>query len=342
MVSPRLSSDSRESEREEGTELIEPGAPIPAGSLHGIIPALITPLDADGRVDEASVHSLTEFQIESGVHALFVLGSTGEGPLLPSDEKLRVVRATVAAAGGRLPVLAGISHASPAESVDLGRRFQAAGANGLVTTAPYYYLHSQAELLRYFRYLHARLSLPLTTYDVPSAVKVKLSVATVRTLAEEGLIVGIKDSSGDLAGFREMTQATAHVAGFRAFTGSEHYVDAALQAGGHGGVLGLASVTPRLYVRIYAAVLRGEWSLAADLQRQAIAALQMMHVARSGGSITAGAVGAFKVALREMGVIREATLAMPLLPLSAEEEAGVLAIVRETGIAGRLPVGVTA
>ncbi len=320
--------------------LIQPGAPIPEGSLHGIIPALITPLDADGRVDELSVHTLIEFQIQSGVHALFVLGSTGEGPLLPRDQKLRLVRATVTAAAGRLPVLAGISHASPSESVELGREFEAAGVNGLVTTAPYYYLHSQAELVRYFRYLHQRLTLPLTTYDVPSAVKVKLSAATVRTLAEEGLIVGIKDSSGDLAGFREMTLATAHVAGFRAFTGSEHYVDAALQAGGHGGVLGLASVTPGLYVQIYTACVRGDWQVAAELQRRAIAVLQMMHIPRSGGSITAGAVGAFKVALRELGVIRGVTMSLPLLPLTSEEEAGVLALVRDTGLAEALPVGV--
>jgi 4-hydroxy-tetrahydrodipicolinate synthase len=319
--------------------LNQPGAPIPEGSLHGIIPALITPLDAEGGVDEASVHALIEFQIRSGVHALFVLGSTGEGPLLPREEKLRLVRATVAAAGGRLPVLAGISHASPAESVALGREFESAGANGLVTTAPYYYLHSQAELVRYFRYLHERVGLPLTTYDVPSAVKVKLSAATVRTLAEEGLIVGIKDSSGDLAGFREMTLATAHVAGFRAFTGSEHYVDAALQAGGHGGVLGLASVTPGLYVQIYAACVRGDWSAAAALQRQAIAVLQIMHVAKSGGSVTAGAVGAFKVALRELGVIRSATVSMPLLPLTDEEEAAVVALVRGAELAERVPTG---
>jgi 4-hydroxy-tetrahydrodipicolinate synthase len=322
--------------------LIAPGSPIAEGSLHGIIPALITPLDADGRVDERSVHSLVEFQFHSGVNALFVLGSTGEGPLLTRDEKLRLVRATVAAAAGRLPVLAGISHSSPAESVELGTAFQAAGANGLVTTAPFYYLHSQAELLQYFRYLHARLPLPLTTYDVPSAVKVKLTAATVRVLAEEGLIVGIKDSTGDLAGFREMTLATAHVSGFRAFTGSEHYLDAALQAGGHGGVLGLASVTPRLYVRIYEAVLAGDWPGAAAQQQRAIAALRMIHVGKSGGSITSVAVGSFKVALREMGIIRDAAVSMPLMPLTAEETGAVLAIVHEARIADDLPVGITA
>jgi 4-hydroxy-tetrahydrodipicolinate synthase len=308
--------------------------------LRGIIPALITPLDADGRVDEDSIHALIEYQVQSGAHALFVLGSTGEGPLLARDEKLRVIRATVAAARGRLPVLAGISHASPPESVELGQLAQAAGANGLVTTAPYYYLHSQSELLGYFRYLHARLGLPLTTYDVPSAVKVKLNAATVRSLAEEELIVGIKDSSGDLGGFREMTMATAHLPHFRAFTGGEQYVDLAIQAGGHGGVLGLASVAPRLYVRIYDAVQAGDAAGAAMLQQRATRVLQMIHVAGSGGSFTAGAVGSFKVALRELGIIKTANLATPLQPLNAAEEEAVRAIMRETQLATDLPAGV--
>ena len=317
--------------------MIVPGLPIALGSLRGIIPALITPLDEQSRVDEDSIHVLIDYQIQSGVNALFVLGSTGEGPLLEPAEKLRVIRATVAAARGRLPVLAGISHASPAESVQLGRMAQEAGANGLVTTAPYYYTHSHPELFRYFRYLHAQLELPLTTYDVPSAVKVKLSAETVRVLAEEGLIVGIKDSSGDLAGFREMTLATGHLPHFRAFTGSEHYVDAALQAGGHGGVLGLASVAPRVYARIYESVQAGDWATAAKLQERAIAILRIINVGHSGGSFTAAAIGSFKVALRELRIIRTAALSVPLQPLNAAEEEAVRAVLRETELAADLP-----
>ena len=128
--------------------------------------------------------------------------------------------------------MVGMSSSSPADSAAFGQRAHATGANALVTTSPFYFLHSQAELPNYFRYLKQRLDLPLASYDVPSAVKVKLSASTVRELAEEGLVIGIKDSSGDLAGFREMVIATEHLPDFRAFTGSEHYVDAALLVGG--------------------------------------------------------------------------------------------------------------
>jgi 4-hydroxy-tetrahydrodipicolinate synthase len=308
--------------------------------LHGIVPALITPLDDRGRVDEWSVQSLVEFQVAAGVHGLLVLGSTGEGPLLAVDEKLRLVRATVAAVRGRLPVMVGIAHSSPAESAAFARQVQAAGANALVTTPPFYFLSSQNELLSYFRELAARIELPLITYDVPSAVKTKLAAATVRTLAEDGLIIGIKDSSGDLAGFRDMLIATQHLADFHALTGSEHYVDAAMLVGGHGGVLGLGSVIPATYVAIYDAVRAGDWARAGALQKQAIAALQMIYSGSSGGSFTAGAIGSFKVALRELGIIRTAKLSNPLQELSPTEEARVREVVRDVVLhPGGLPSG---
>jgi 4-hydroxy-tetrahydrodipicolinate synthase len=317
---------------------IAPGTPMIAAQLHGVFPALITPLDERGEIDEASVHALIDFQVAAGVHGLLVLGSTGEGPLLSTEQKLRMVRFTVAAARGRVPVMAGISSSSPAESAAFGQQAHAAGANALVTTSPFYFLHSQAELPTYFRYLKQRLALPLASYDVPSAVKVKLSAGTVRGLAEEGLVIGIKDSSGDLAGFRDLVIATEHLPDFRAFTGSEHYLDAAMLVGGHGGVLGLGSVIPDVYVAIYAAATEGDWARANRLQKQAIAALQMIHAGTSGGSFSASAVGSIKVALREMGIVRTATVSAPLQPLSADEEERVRQVMRNAGI--QRPAGV--
>jgi 4-hydroxy-tetrahydrodipicolinate synthase len=321
--------------------MIESGAPMPADALHGIVPALITPLDDSGRVDEWSVQTLVDFQVGAGVHGLLVLGSTGEGPLMPVDEKLRLVRATVAAVRGRLPVMVGIAHSSPAESAAFARQAHAAGANALVTTPPFYFLSSQNELVSYFRELSGRVDLPLITYDVPSAVKTKLAAATVRTLAEDGLIIGIKDSSGDLAGFRDMLIATQHLPGFRALTGSEHYVDAAMLVGGHGGVLGLGSVIPATYVAIYDAVIAGDWARAGMLQKQAIAVLQMIYSGASGGSFSASAIGSFKVALQELGIIRTARLSNPLQELSPDEQAQVRDVMRRAGVHAPVSVGAT-
>jgi 4-hydroxy-tetrahydrodipicolinate synthase len=312
--------------------MIAAGSPMPSASLQGVVPALITPLDPDGHVDEASVASLVEFQLAAGVHGLLALGSTGEGPLLSVEDKLRMVRSTVSAARGRVPVMVGIAHSSPAESVAFGNQAHQAGANALVTTPPFYFLSTQAELLDYYRYIRARIELPLITYDVPSAVKTRIAAPTVRALAEEGLIIGIKDSSGDLAGFRELLIATQHLPHFHALTGSERFLDAAMLVGGHGGVLGLASIIPELYVEIYEAARTGEWAQANQLQQRAIAALHMIHVGPSSASLTAGAIGSFKVALRDMGVIRHATVSNPLLPLDDDAIARVREIMARVGI----------
>jgi 4-hydroxy-tetrahydrodipicolinate synthase len=312
--------------------MIAPGSPMAPDALQGVVPALITPLDPSGHVDETSVAALVEFQVDAGVNGLLVLGSTGEGPLLSVEDKLRVVRSTVAAARGRVPVMVGIAHSSPAESVAFGNQAHKAGANALVTTPPFYFLSTQPELLDYYRYVRAGIELPLITYDVPSTVKTRIAASTVRALAEEGLVIGIKDSSGDLAGFRELLIATQHLPHFHALTGSEHFLDAAMLVGGHGGVLGLASVIPELYVQIYKAARAGDWPQANQLQQRAIAALHMIHVGPNGGSLTAGAIGSFKLALRDMGVIRHTTVSNPLLPLDEQSIARVREIMDQVGI----------
>ena len=119
------------------------------------------------------------------------------------------MRSTVEAARGRLPVLVGIAHSSPAESVAFGpartRRAPTRWSPRRRSTSV-----QSVRAAGAFPLSWPRLDLPLITYDVPSAVKIKIAASTVRVLAEEGLIIGIKDSSGDLAGFRDMLIATRH------------------------------------------------------------------------------------------------------------------------------------
>src|SRR5258708_37264791 len=105
-------------------------------------------------------------------------------------------------------------------------------------------------------------------YEVGGGGEVRVKTSGGGEMGEAGLVIGIKDSTGDLAGFREMVIATEHLPDFRAFTGSEHYVDAALLVGGHGGVLGLGSVIPDVHGGIYDAGTAGDWRLAHQLQKR--------------------------------------------------------------------------
>ena len=239
-------------------------------TLHGIIPPICTPLTPEGGVDLESARRLVEFQLAGGVHGLFVLGSTGELAVLTAEQRRLMLEATVAAAAGRVPILAGIFDTSTRRCVENGQMARAAGADALVLAPPYYYRAGQRELLAHFRAVRAAVELPIMAYDVPGAVNVKLEPATVAALAEEGAICGLKDSSGDFHGFREVLRRTRHLP-FRAFTGSELIVDSCLHMGAHGSVPGLANVFPAEYVRLYDLALAGDWAAAAAVQERLLA-----------------------------------------------------------------------
>ncbi|MFL5807312.1 MAG: dihydrodipicolinate synthase family protein [Roseiflexaceae bacterium] len=213
-------------------------------ALHGIIPPMCTPFANDGEVDIPSVHTLVEYLLAGGVHGVFALGSTGEFASLTDRQRQTLLEATVAAVRGRVPVIAGILDTSTARCIENGLAARAAGAGAVVLSPPFYFRNSQAEIIDHFRAVKAAVGLPLLAYDVPTAVNVKLEFATVVQLAKEGVIVGLKDSSGATEAFRRVLIATRNISGFRAFTGSELIIDACLRMGAAGSVPGLANVFP--------------------------------------------------------------------------------------------------
>src|SRR3954468_17787401 len=220
-------------------------------ALHGIIPPMCTPFTDDGELDLPSIHSLVEHLIDGGVHGIFALGSTGEFAALTGRQRQLLLETTVAAVGGRVPVLAGILDTSTARCVENGLAAKAAGADAVVLATSYYFRNSQKEIIDHFRAVKAAVGLPLLAYDVPSAVNIKLEFATIVQLAEEGVIAGLKDSSGATEIFRRVLIATRGIPGFRAFTGSELIIDSCFRMGAAGSVPGLGNVFPAEYVQIY-------------------------------------------------------------------------------------------
>jgi 4-hydroxy-tetrahydrodipicolinate synthase len=297
-------------------------------TLHGIIPPLCTPLDEEGEVDIPSVHTLVEHLLAGGVHGLFALGSTGEFASLTARQRATLLEAVVAAARGRVPVIAGILDTSTARCVENGLAAKQAGADALVLAPIYYYRASQSELVEHFRAVKAAVDLPLLAYDVPTAVNVKLEFATVMQLAEEGVIAGLKDSSGATEAFRRVLIATRGTT-FRAFTGSELIVDACLHMGAAGSVPGLGNVFPAEYVRVYDLARAGDWAGAAALQERLLACFfELITQGDAGYSVSASALGGFKTGLKLRGAIRTTRLAGPLHSFSPAEEERVAAVMR--------------
>ena len=300
--------------------------------LSGIIPPVLTPFHADGSPDLASLDLLVEHLLAGGVHGLFVLGSSGQVAYLTDAERDAIVERVVATTAGRVPVVVGTPDLTARRIVDPARRAEAHGASAVVVTAPLYALNNAAEIAEHFRLVAASLSIPVIAYDVPVRGPAKLGRDMLVQLGREGVIAGVKDSSGDDVAFRRLVDANrAAGSPLSVSTGHEVVCDGMLLLGADGCVPGLANVDPAGYVRLYEAARRGDWEAARAEQDRLNRLFEMVFVPR-GRSGDAGGIGAFKVACAALGVIASATMPAPIEALDADEVAGVEAIVREVGL----------
>lgn len=299
----------------------------------GVVPPLVTPLADDGSIDVRGLERVVQDQLRAGVSGLFALGSTGETIYLTDRARDRVIEVVVGTASGQVPVLVGCIEPSTDRVIERGRRAVALGADAVVSTAPFYALVSDSEIERHFRLVHEALDRPLLAYDLPVSVHSKLSTASVVSLAGDGVIQGIKDSSGDDVGARTTMLAMADHPTFTYLTGHEVVVDAMLLAGCDGVVPGLGNVDPDGYVRLHAAARDGRWQ---DAKREQDRLARLFRMVTAADRATAGAnaagVGSFKTALVLMGRIDSNRMSPPLRSLDDEEAKRVAAELETAGL----------
>ncbi|GGP01167.1 dihydrodipicolinate synthase family protein [Nonomuraea glycinis] len=286
-------------------------------TLSGVIPPVCTPLTPEGEVDAGSLARLVDHLVAGGVDALFVLGSSSEVAYLTDAQRKVVLDTVIGHVGGQVPVLAGVIDMTAPRVLAHARVAVAAGASGLVATAPFYTRTHPAEIRTHFRAIAAGGGVPLYAYDLPVSVHTKLSAELLLELAAEGVLAGVKDSSGDDGGMRQVI--LRREAPFSVLTGSEVTVDAALWMGADGVVPGLGNVDPHGYVNLVRSASRGDWEAARREQERLVRLFEIVHVggSRMGGS-SAG-LGAFKAALHLRGIIDHPATAMPQTPLNDDE-----------------------
>lgn len=281
----------------------------------GIVPPLITPLKRDGTLDRHALYGIVERMIRAGVDGIFALGTTGEAPSLGYGARFEVVREVCATAGGRVPVLVGVTDTSLEEAVRLADFAHQSGATAIVAAPPCYFQISQVELEGFFRRLAAEAHLPLYLYNFPSLTKVRFEIDTLVRLARLPDVVGFKDSSGDLDYFREAQQALAQFQDFAIFMGPEEMLAESLHLGGTGGVTGGANLLPELFVSLYRAVTEGRVEEERRLQARVMAISNKLY--GLGGYGTSFLKG-MKAAMSLNGLC-ENVLAPPHLPLDAAD-----------------------
>ncbi|RYE09722.1 MAG: dihydrodipicolinate synthase family protein [Hyphomicrobiales bacterium] len=298
----------------------------------GVVPPVVTPLTPSFEVDYDSYKRVLEHLVGNGVHGLFVLGSTSEVVFHNEQTRRKVVESAVKHANGRVPVIVGAIDTATDRVIAHAKDAQAAGADAVVITAPFYARTNLSETIDHFRYVREAIDIPVIAYDIPVCVNIKLDRKTTNTLAREGTIIGLKDSSGDDGNLRYVLSDTKDIPDFFAMTGSEIVVDSVLNMGAHGVVPGLANVDPAGYVRLWDYCQAGDVAAARAEQERLCRLFEMVWVSVARTSAGSAGVGAFKTAMRRLGVIDTNVMARPQRALNDSEAQQIETLLRDTGL----------
>ena len=301
-------------------------------SLTGVIPPVVTPLTASGDFDYESFARNANRMIDAGVHGLFAMGSSGEVAFSTSERRDEVTSAAVEVAAGRVPVVVGVIDMQTTRVIEHAQRAQELGAAGIVATAPFYALGGEAEVERHFRVIADNIDLPLYAYDIPVCVHTKLGVNMLMRLGEEGVLAGIKDSSGDDVSFRILSIKNRDAGSPLALlTGHEVVVDGAYMSGADGSVPGLANIDPHGYVRQWDAYQRGDWNAVREEQDRLVRLMMITQVVEGVAGFGAG-VGAFKTALNLMGIFETNNMPEPVTSLTGSNVEAIAKVLAEVGL----------
>jgi 4-hydroxy-tetrahydrodipicolinate synthase len=287
----------------------------------GSLVALITPMRADGSVDEKAFQELVQWQIAEGTEGLIPVGTTGESPTLSHEEHKRVVEICVEAAAGRVPVIAGTGSNSTSEAIEFTRHAKKAGADACLVVTPYYNKPTQAGMIAHYRALHDSCNLPIVIYNIPGRSVVDMMPDTMGTLAKLPRIIGVKDATGKID--RVSQQRASCGEGFIQLSGNDETALAFNAHGGVGCISVTANVAPRLCAEFQAATLTGDYKKALAYQDR----LFPLHEAIF---LEPGLAGA-KYGLSLLGKCSE-DVRLPLVTLTDGTKARIKAAMQHAGL----------
>jgi 4-hydroxy-tetrahydrodipicolinate synthase len=287
----------------------------------GSIPALVTPMRADGAVDFPAWDRLLDFHVAEGTDGVVVGGTTGESPTLEAAEVIDLVRRAKARLAGRMPVIAGSGTNSTAKSIELSRALAAAGADGLLTVVPYYNRPTQEGMVRHFSAIADAVQVPVILYNVPGRTASDLLPETVVRLSVHPRIAGIKEATGDLARAAVILQGARP--GFLLLSGDDPTAPELIRRGACGVISVTANVAPRAMHDLCSAGLDGRHDEAAAIQSRLMPLHNAMFVEPNPTPV--------KWAVARLGLI-DRGIRLPLLPLSERLEDEVLAAMRAADV----------
>jgi len=241
--------------------------------FRGVAPALVTPFTSEDAIDEAAFRRLINIQIDGGVSALVVLGTTGENPTITEAERRRIVDAAVETADGRVPVIVGTGTNNTDESVAFSEAAVDAGADGLLVVGPYYNKPSQDGFAAHVKSIAGAADAPVLLYNVPGRTSFNIAPETALHLAEEvPSVAGIKEASGEID---QLSDLLAHRPdGFGVYSGDDEMTLPLLAMGGDGVVSVLSNALPEPFCELVEAALDEDLDTARELHTDLLPAMR--------------------------------------------------------------------
>ncbi len=250
---------------------------ITVKEIKGIIPPILTPMldDAEQSVNHAELRNQVERLLAGGIHGLFPFGTNGEGYILSMKEKEAILETVINQVNGRVPVYAGTGCISTADTIQMSRRAEELGADVLSIITPSFALASQKELYDHYVAVAKHVNIPIILYNIPPRTGNKLLPETVQALCRDvDVIVGAKDSSGDIENLKAYIRLTAELPKETAIlAGNDGAILTCLKEGGKGGIAGRANIWPGTVASIYNCFVSGDLAGAQQAQ-DAISVLQ--------------------------------------------------------------------
>lgn len=230
--------------------------------------AIVTPFSADDSVNFEALGNMLEYQIENETDAIIICGTTGEASTLTDDEQIEVIKYTVDKVNKRVPVIAGAGSNDTKHGMELCKRCEKVGADGLLIVTPYYNKTTQKGLIKYYADMAGASDLPVIMYSVAGRTGLNIQPKTVEELAKIDNIVAIKEASGNISQVAEIAYRTQ--GDIDIYSGNDDMIVPLLSLGGKGVISVLSNIAPKYTHDMVMSYLNGDIKMATDLQVKCI------------------------------------------------------------------------
>jgi 4-hydroxy-tetrahydrodipicolinate synthase len=283
--------------------------------------ALVTPFTRSGALDEAGVRRLARRQIDAGIHFLVPCGTTGETPTLTPDERLRIVEIIVDEANRQVPVLAGAGGYNTHEVIEAAQQMARAGADGILSVAPYYNKPTPEGLYQHYKAIADALPVPVIVYNVPGRTGVNVDVGTITRLSSVPNIIGVKEASGNMTQMCEICRAVPPE--FLVLSGDDALTLPVMAVGGRGIISVASNEIPGEMARMVELAESGDFAGARKMHNELLPLMQVNFVESSPIPV--------KAAMAMMGLLDE-TYRLPLVSPRPSSRERIAQVLRELGL----------